>query len=150
MSDRSYVTLFVLASQAEQARAVMDTVPNNESNITDALCTYFGFEEVDDGDLPFLGDLQAAGITYLSEWEEGNEYGPGCASCRFTPEGEAVIKTFADSEINPPLYELLELIDQPNELRAYILAHKELRTIMPWDNQEEYGKIYRTSRLIST
>ena len=150
MGDHSYVTLSVLASQAEQAKTFMDYEPNREGNFDKDRCIYFEFEEVNYGELKFLDALQAAGIAYLSEWESGQEYGAGCTSCRFTPEGKAIIKSFDDSEINPPLYNLMELIDQPDALRTFILAHKELRTIMPWDNQEEYGKLYRATQLITT
>lgn len=150
MGDRSYVTLSVLKSQAELAKAFMDYEPNDEGNFDGDRCTYFSFEEVNYGELEFLDALQAAGIAYLSEWEGGSEYGPGCTSCRFTAEGEAIIKSFDDSEINPHLHNLMELINQPKQLRNYILAHKELRTILPWDNQEEYGKLYRTTMLINT
>ena len=149
MGDRSYVTLSVLTSQAELARTLIEDF-NDEITFDNDRCTYFTFEEVNYGELKFLDALQAAGIAYLSEWEGGNEYGAGCTSCRFTAEGEAIIKSFDDSEINPELYTLMELIDQPEQLRTYILAHKELRTILPWDNQEEYGKLYQATMLINT
>lgn len=148
MGDRTSVILTVLATQAEQAKQYMDYQANTTGSSDTGLCTYFYFEEVNYGSLGFLDVLQAAGIAYISEWGDGSEYGSGAVSCRFTAEGEVVIKEIYDSAINPDIGNLLELIDQPDALRAYILHHRELRTVLPWGNQEEYGKIYRAKQLI--
>ena len=94
--------------------------------------------------------LIAAGIAYNSEWESGDDYGEGCQSCRFTAEGSVVVKEVYSSDYSVPLNLLMEAINTPNKLREIILGWKEKITVLPWDNQEEYGKLYRATMLITT
>jgi hypothetical protein len=67
---------------------------------------------------------------------------------RFTSEGKPDFKEIYDNCRNPDLGTLLQLIDVPDELRKNILAFKESVSVMDWDHQVEYGKIYRVKRLI--
>lgn len=147
MGDRTYVTLSVLSAHKEQVTALSEDTYN--SDWEQPTKHYFVFGEVNYGELDFLDKLQDAGIAYDSEWEAGSEYGSGGEHCRFTAEGEIVLKEIYDSEINPNLTQLISLIDQPEALRNFILHHKEQITTLPWDNQEEYGKLYRTKQLIA-
>lgn len=147
MNDASSVLLTVLTSQSLPVQELIGIDEYSES-MQSGEYTSYTFHDVNYGELDFLHLLQTKGISYLSEWESGDEYDAGCASCRFTPEGEAIIREIYDSEYNPSMGLLLERIDNPTALRTYILEHKESQTILPWDNQEEYGKIYRVNQLL--
>lgn len=148
MGDRTSVTLRVLASQAEQTEAFTE---GEKFEFRDGEeCSELIFNGVNYGELWILDDLKNAGIAYDSEWGHGGNYGPGTASCRFTAEGEAIEKSISDDNLNPDIYELLKLIDEPAVLRQFILDHEERTSTLSWDNQEEYGKLYQTKKLISS
>lgn len=147
MGDRTTVTLSVLKEQAEEAKKHFDYGADNESEAGKLI--HFEFYEVNYGTLGFLKQLTAAGIAYDSEWGHGSEYGPGCEYCRFTAEGEAIIKELYNSDANPEIDLLVPVLDDPEKLRQTILDHIESREVLPWDNQIEYGKIYRIAQLIS-
>ena len=146
MGDRTYVTLTIPSALADLALPLLDAYDDSGE---DSGNRYFTFLAVNYGELDFLPQLMEAGIPFNSEWASGNEYGAGCKSCRFTPEGELIIKEIYDEGINPCHTSLMSLIDSPSALRAYILAHDERITALPWDNQVEYGKLYRAKQLIS-
>lgn len=148
MGDRTYVTLTVLKSQEKEAMSLFCYDPD-EDWFEDQF-SYFGFAEVNYGTLSFLSDLQAAGIAYDSRWEQGGDYEPGSESLRFSSSGEAIVKAFNDSAKNPDLSALVGLIDKPEDLKKYILKHHEEVSCLPWENQEEYGKLYRAKQLISS
>ena len=146
--DSSTVTLTVLTTQKKLTKTLIN---NNYQTTTNMMYTSnFTFNEIPNGKLEFLDALQAAGVAYLSEWTEGNEYNAGCDSCRFTSTGEVIVKRLLDHAANPQMNVLMGLIDQPDALRAFILAHQQERYILPWFKQEEYGKLYRTTQLITT
>lgn len=146
MGDRTSVTLGIPNALKEQAKTIIGQDYDTEKT---AMLAYFTFEQVNYGELDFLDALQAAGIAYDSGWEAGDEYGPGCKSCRFTSEGEAIVKEIYDTELDPPMSTLIQLIDQAENLRDFILQYKAERTLLPWANQEEYGKLYRAHMLIA-
>lgn len=148
MGDRTDVTLRVLASHKERAEALFDSLPSAKDQEGDEHFLFF-FDEVNYGDLLCLDDLIEAGIPFDSEWGPGGNYGAGTRYCRFTPEGECICKSIYDEEINPDLYSLMGLIDQPDALREFILHHNEKISTLPWENQEEFGKIYQIKQLIS-
>lgn len=148
MGDRTYVTLSVLKSQEQKASSLFTYSPD-EDWLDDQLA-HFGFPEVNYGNLGFLYELRAAGIAYDSRWESGGDYGPGTESLRFTQGGEAIENTVYDSGKNPDLQYLMDRIDKPEELRSYILKHHKEVTNLPWENQEEYGKLYQAKQLISS
>ena len=155
MGDRTWVRLRVPLSMRAQAEAVIDNPSDideyeNGENGHNFANVEFSYEQVNYGQLHCLGELQKAGIPYDSEWGSGYDYGAGTEHCRFTEQGELSIKEIYENEANPPLPSLLALIDAPKALRKYILEHQESRTILPWDNQEAYGKLYRTHLLITT
>lgn len=148
MGDRTTVRLRVVNIQAAEVQKYFSFEINCESDRGETT-TEFEFYEVNYGTLPFLKELQNAGIAYDSSWDDGDEYYSGTESIRFTPEGGVVTRTLYDNATNPKMDELMPLIDKPDELRAHLLAHKEFIAFLPWDNQEEYGKVYLTKRLIS-
>lgn len=147
MGDRTVVRLTLLLAQEQAAKSIMGNY-THEERATASDWVHYTFYEVNYGELKFLGKLQSAGIAYDSEWDAGSEYSAGCEYCRFTDEGEIVLKAQYDNEENPNLQDCLDRIDDPVGLREYILRHKANRTILPWDDQERFGKIYRTRQLL--
>lgn len=151
MGDRTSVQLTILKKQSEQAK-ILFTYPPDEEDTSwgsgEIEQSFFTFFEVNYGELGFLGLLHEAGIAYDSSWDAGGEYGPGTISARYTPEGDLILKRISDEQINPDLGTLMALIDAPSGLRNFILTHKELITVLPWDDQIKYGKLYLTRKLI--
>jgi hypothetical protein len=156
MGDRTTVTLTVLMSQVDEAKRIIE---NNHSEhaefeVNGVEFIDLIFNDVNYGDLnrgtKLLDMLMHGGIAFNSRWDSGSEYGPGCEYGRFTEEGESVRLEISDSEVNPELNRLLELIDDYQALKAYIQEHAAERTPLPWENQEEYGKLYRATKLITS
>lgn len=148
MGDRTTVTLSFLESQQDEALKHFDSEAN-ESWLDEPLA-YHRFEEVNYGTLDFLDKLKAAGIAYESEWDRGSEYGPGIKSVRFTADGEVVQKEVYNSECSIDVHDLMALLDKPEELKDLITSTHEAVSVLPWENQEEYGKLYRAKQLISS
>ena len=147
-SEESTVTLTVLASQKDQAEEEFDFQACEDTGEIDRHWVYI-FYGVKYGTLKFLDSLRDAGIAYDSEWSSGHEYSAGTQSGRFTSEGLYVKKGIYETQINPCMYHLLDCIDKPDELRAFILEHQESISVLPLDQvQEEYGKLYRMHQLI--
>ena len=150
MGDRSTVLLNILESQKEKAEALINFQADEDFDNQDGHWAY-QFHEVNYGNLGFLHALKNAGIAYDSSWDSGSEYTAGTASCRFTPEGACIEKDIYDEALNPSLDKLIELIDQPDALRKYILIHQENISVLPLDeDQVEYGKLFRTHKLIGS
>lgn len=147
MGDRTTVTLAFLQSQQDEALKHFDQVAS-EAEIVDDLA-YHSFYEINYGNLEFLDALQAAGIAYDSTWDSGSGFDSGTRSCRFMPDGTAVIKEIYESENNPNLGALLSRIDDLLALRQFILEYHQKISVLPWDNQEEYGKRHQITQLIS-
>ena len=145
MGDRTTVTLTVprdFADLVEKLDEANEREPSTEGNLT-----YLTYYEVNYGELHFLKKLKEQGIPYDSAWCDGDEYGSGTKSLRFTPEGETIEMELYDT--HPDMHALVALIDDPVALRQYILNHQASRQVLPWDNQVEYGKIYRARQLIA-
>lgn len=150
MGDRTRVTLTVLRSQAEKAQELFSEGYESEDTIpSDSLLYSWEFDEVNYGRLPFLNGLKTAGIAYESGWDNGDAYSSGYASCRFSSEGELVQKDLYDNEASIPLSVLTRLLNEPETLRQKILDTIQERTVLPWDHQEEFGKLYRMKQLIT-
>ena len=147
MGDRTTVTLTVphdFADIVEEIDGANEREPSTEGGLI-----YLTYYEVNYGELRFLKKLKEQGIPYDSAWCDGDEYGSGTKSLRFTPEGEAIELELYDADANPEMHTLIGLIDDPVALRQYILDHQASRQVLPWDNQVEYGKIYRARQLIN-
>lgn len=147
MGDRTTVELTVLTAQSEAAQALFDGEPDETG--PSQLLTVFTFYEVNYGELHFLPDLTAAGIAFDSYWGEGSEYGAGQKVCRFTAEGTLDLRELYDDYYNPDLNELMRHINDPVKLKEIIESHHKKVTPLPWDNQEQYGKLYRAAQLIT-
>lgn len=147
MGDRTTVTLTVPNEYVDTVEQISEA---QEREITlDSELTYLTYYEVNYGELHFLKKLKEQGIPYDSAWCDGDEYGPGTKSLRFTPEGEAIEMELYDDDANPEMGALMGRIDDPVALRQYILDHQASRQVLPWDNQVEYGKLYRVRQLIT-
>lgn len=155
MGDRTTVTLTVLRSQADEAKRITEhsQSEDNEFDLYGVEFIDLIFHDVNYGDLnrgsKWLDKLMHEGIAFDSRWDSGSEYGPGCEYGRFTEEGESVRLEINDSDVNPDLGRLIELIDNHQALKAFIQEHAAERTPLPWNNQEEFGKLYRAKQLIT-
>jgi hypothetical protein len=150
MGDRTSVTLTVLTSQKGEAERIALQHDYEAEHVSSSEnLTFFSYYEVNYGELHFLSDLTNAGIAFDSDWDHGSEYGSGREFMRFTPEGEAKGFSYSDEYHNPDLNRCMALLDEPEALKAYILDHHSKVTPLPWDNQEQYGKIFRTKNLIT-
>lgn len=106
------------------------------------------YEEVNYGELEFLEELASRGIAYTSRWEAGGDYTAGTETCRFNAEGEMQTLIIMDGQENPPIGQLLKLLDDPQALVNYIRGYHERTTPWPFKNQGEYGRIYLTKQLL--
>lgn len=150
MGDRTTVTLCIPASLKEKADEILKSdLPEECGPYDDEGLYFYTFYEVNYGNLSLLNELRDNGIAYDSSWDDGGEYTAGTKHCRFTGDGDCKELEIYDSQINPDMDQLIQRIDNPVELRAYILLHKENTETLPWDNQEEFGKIFLAKKLIT-
>lgn len=151
MGDRVGVTLTVLIEH--KARALELLKKNKEvpgDIISDDTFSYLSYYEVNYGELHGLEKLTHEGIPFDSTWQAGGEFGEGTNYCRFTSKGEYVGLTLYLGDENPSMVDLFSHINNYEDLRDYILGYKKTYTPLPWDNQIEYGKIYRMTQLVTT
>ncbi|MDH1236507.1 hypothetical protein [Stutzerimonas stutzeri] len=154
MGDRTYVCLYVPAELYEQAKEIAiehDGKPVEENTAGKAV-HFMGFEEVNYGELNCIKELQSAGIPYDMDWAEGSSYEEGVQYCRFTETGDLKLKTINGSDyyIYPSVLE--KVIEEHNSLDAVkdlLKRHHEAVDPPSWDNQVEYGKMYRIKQLIA-
>lgn len=147
MGDRTTVKLTLLASQKEAALAFFDEGPEDEDPYGDLV--EFSFYEVNYGKLDFLEKLQNAGIAYDSQWDAGGDYGAGTESCRFTDTGETINKQLYDDCMGIAVDTLIPVIHDLLALQKIILDKQEELAVLPWNNQEANGKLYRMKQLIT-
>ena len=147
MGDRTTVYLTVLAVHKELAEVHIDDQACDEE--AEGLHVKYTFYDVNYGNLPFLDAMDHEGIPYDSTWESGDEYGEGTQSGRFTHEGIFVDKTVYGSSQGVPLDTLIPLLGDHAALVACIKKCQEEISVLPWENQEEYSKLYRARKLIN-
>jgi hypothetical protein len=147
MGDRTNVRLTILLAHFDKAKDIIDR--DLEDSIIEGNLVYTEYNEINYGNLNFIDELRQAGVPYNSRWEDGNDYAAGEEICRFNDQGEIEIIEIYDDNKNPNLDTLIKYIDNPIQLREYILNHKINITTLPWDNQEAYSKIYLTKQLIA-
>ena len=145
MGDRTWVEIVVLN---ETLPLVEEILPDDAEINTSLEFSSFYFDEVNNGCIEEQDQLTDLGIPYNYEWGMGDNDDPGSKYIRFTPEGELQHIEYYDDELNLPLEKLLELAPTPKELAEYVQQHSDDKTPLPWDNQVEYGKIYRARQLI--
>lgn len=156
MGDRTHVILSVPKEYSAEAAKIYMT--KEEDTLTGGTTNLWccGFEEVNYGELGCLDKLRELGIAYDSDWERGSEYGPGCHSLRFTSDGEAVEKEVYEEEKSLGLSLLREILKNNTDplvrlehLTAVINNRHNEVSVLPWDNQVEYGKRYLARQLIT-
>ena len=153
MGDRTYVYLYVPAELFQQAKEIAikhDREPTEECT-DDVSAHWMGFAEVNYGELNCTKELRSAGIAYDMDWGTGSSYEEGNEYCRFSETGELIVKTvFGSSHCLYPS-QIEEVIEKHNTLDAVkelLKNHYDSTTPLPWDNQVEYGKLYRTKQLL--
>ena len=109
----------------------------------------YTFDECNYATLPFTDLLIKHGIPHNQQWEKGDNYGSGNRYIRFTSEGLVVVKEIYDEALSISLEDVMELIDDPVALKTHILRLHKANKILGWDNQIEYGRIYRARVLIT-
>jgi hypothetical protein len=149
MSDTATVTLTTLLVHKGIVEPLAKKDSYSESGDDGPECFWI-FYEVNYGNLDFLIQLKDAGVAFQSTWGNGSEFGAGTSYCWFNEEGEAFIKDIYESDINPPLPELMALIDQPDKLIQYLQIHAEKVKTPSFENQEEFGKRFLTKKLLSS
>lgn len=137
----------MLTEHAKRAEEIIGE--SEENSIQQGSFTLLIYHGVDYGALNGLDKLQDAGIAYDSSWDASPECMKGCRSLRFTPEGEAVEKEIYDAEMDAPLKLLLDAIEDHQKLKQRIRAHEEGITVLPWDNQAHYGKLYMARQIVA-
>lgn len=147
MGDRTWVGIDVLTESLPQVKEFL----GEEAQISEGpeLASFY-FDEVNNGCVGAQDELTEAGIPYNYQWGMGDCFEGGMKYIRFTSEGVLVCIEYSDSESNPPIEKLLELVDTPLELANYVHQFNAVKTPLPWDNQVEYGKRFRTLQLLST
>lgn len=150
MSDRTCVSLTVLQSQADRAEAIIKLRdPHYEKYDYHGDLCEFTFRGVNYGNLGWVGHLTDAGIAYIYRWGAGDAYGPGMRLAMFKPDG--TLHSFNAEDlyrfINPDY--LIYFIDDYEALKTQILDHKSKYEVLPWDNQEEYGKLYLVNQMLT-
>ena len=145
MGDRTWVEIIVLNESASLVKEILDD--SAEINEGTPLTSFY-FYEVNNGCIEEQDQLTDLGIAYNYGWDTGDNYNPGSKYIRFTPEGELQHIEYYENDSNPPLEKLLALVSEPKELAEYVQQFADDITPLPWDNQVEYGKIFRTRQLI--
>lgn len=165
MGDRTHVTLTLEREAYERIKKAPwfddnaeveelgSPLPGHAGNGSRSISTTEAFvtcmyEEVNYGELDFLGELVSRGIAFTSYWEAGGNYGPGTETCRFNADGEVQTLVVSEGEENPPIEQLLKLIDDTQALVNYIRRYHQDTTPWPFKNQGEYGRIYLTKQLL--
>lgn len=146
MGDRTSVTLTFPTVLLSEVESIDEHEPVDRCEYDDL--TIFQYHDINYGDLLFLDTLCERGIPFESCWDSGSEFGSGTEYCRYSPEGIIQRINIDDSQINPDMNRLMQLIDNPISLKEYILQHLKDTTPLPWDDQVKYGKIFRTRQLI--
>jgi hypothetical protein len=148
MGDRTTVTLCIPKEFEEITSKLIADDPWDTSS-TEKL-SYLVFEEVNYGELSNLDLLIENGIPYTATWERGGEFDPGSEYARFTPEGNVEVKTIYCSDESIPIHVLLSWAEKSTQFLLDSLNDANARiAVLPWDNQVQYGKIYKTKLLIT-
>ena len=148
MGDRTTVTLCVPTVYSELAIKIIDRGESWE-NTEEQGFSYLIYEDVNYGELHNLHLLLEAGIPYDSSWASGDDYAEGCEHGRFTPDGDMYIKTIyaADERVHIDSLNHWASLGHEYVLEQIELVKERIRT-PSWDNQVEYGKLYKVKQLL--
>ena len=148
MGNRYFLDLTVLSEHKSTVQAALEkelnTCDQDYYSLSNGTLACFGLDEIRDGDIQCLFDLDNQGIPYEAYSSEGDIF----LTSRFTADGERQEMSVAISEMNPDLTTCKNLLKTPDALVDYIKNHIDSVTPLPWDNQEAYGKKYRVTRLL--
>lgn len=155
MGDRTHVVLTIPTATLSLCEEIIEGWYHH-SDIPSRQLSEFAYDEVNWGVLSFLPQLQELGIPYDSHWDAGSEYSAGITYLRFTDTGEAIEKALYDEDegirLSDIAYIRTDIKDPVHRALAYdaVVEREEQRVyILPWDNQVEYGKKYRTKQLLN-
>lgn len=148
MGDWSYTSLQVSIVDKNRTAAILGDDASDIENTNDEDFVTFGFES-NYCRLSYHDKLVAAGIPYVFSWSGNGECTEGESYSRYTKTGEHTLVELWYRDENPSMAEIFPLLDKPEELRTFILTHKTNTTPLPWDNQTEYAKLFRTQQLIA-
>ena len=160
MGDRTYVELTIQKENEEETLAIAESDGWNTKYLdkkpTKNLIR-IGFDEVNYGELNFLSKLENAGIAYTSSWGDGDEYVSGEQHGRYNKNGELKkLEVYNDDYKICPV-KLNEIICKrcSDGLKVYLIKdllkqHKNETIPLPWDDQLQYAKIFKTKQLLLT
>lgn len=151
MGDRTHVELLILKEHEEKAKGIIhDYDEKLDMSFADgSLFVNYVYYEVNYGKLDFLYKLQENGIAYDQNWNDGDEYTAGVEYCRFTSEGDIIIKEVYDSDHSINVNKLVSIIHDHTALIDLIQKQQKHIETPSWDNQVEYGKKHQMRRLLT-
>ena len=109
----------------------------------------FGFRNMPNAIMDKVGSLKASGVAYDYSWGRGSSFNSVRHSTRFSPDGELIYKDLIESDLNLSAESIYKYIDDLDLLKRIIKDAHERQCILPWDNQEEYGKLYMARQLVA-
>lgn len=153
MSDRTDVYLTILTIHKSQVIEIANDAgyyPDWEDLSGSSIPMSSGeFTEVRYGELLFLPKLVEHGIPYIADKDPFDEYEGSSEYCRYTKDGELDFRNIVDSEWDTiSLSNVENLLNDPIALKRYVEQRRKDLTILPWENQEEYGLKYVALQLI--
>lgn len=160
MGDRTHVELTILAKQCDLFEASqLDTDWYEKTIFEEHAC--YAYDEVNYGDLThadkgFYERITSQGIAFDVDWQNGDEYGPGSITARFSNTGILIMTQIYEENINLNINNLLKTIRNDSKtvfqkylkMRKIILKHEDTISVIPWTDQIERGRIHRTKLLI--
>lgn len=153
-SPTTSVTLTVLNEHVDEALRLLaqaDERPEYEGPHTPepgSIYTHISFAYIREGRLEGLQFLTDHGIAFDAQWDREDQIEQGTTFCRFTEDGQVVIKEVWDSEYHIAIADLLLCIDDVPALLQFIRRRDEATHVLPWDNQAEYGKRYLVMQML--
>ncbi len=93
-------------------------------------------------------DLLNLAIPHSIIWKYSNELGNGKIHTRFTGHGVPQTIKNLRSERDPPLHDLMNLVDDPVKLAKFVRDFHKSKQVIPWRNQAEFRKRYKTKKLV--
>lgn len=149
MGDRTTVYLTLPKLLIKFAVPLFKIAPEDSDLILNSDYVTYTFYDCKYGELSFTDKLTELGIPHNREWESGHEYSAGVETIRFTSEGKVQRIVIYDGSRRIDIDTLVELINNYEDLKEYILTKQKENEVLPWDNQIEYGRIYMARRLIT-
>ena len=153
MGDRTYVTLTVRRADKKRVLQICEEAgyEPNEPDQSPEITAFvnMGFEEVNYGMLPFLDELEKAGIPFDSNWAAGCEYTEGTRYGRYNSAGELVFAELYEEDFAIWIDDLMRVIHDYTELTSLIRERYACVQTPSWDEQEHNAKLFQTKQLIT-